>query len=133
MPGGKFREMNGVSFALAESVPIAKSAGINGVEDVPKVFMRRSKGAPTGGNIRSRAQRTKTAGRVFGKAGAKFFGGEEFQLFGGSFGVVGMANFIVFFAASNDNLAKSPSRVKCLYKGSNCGIEKVHKGSFSKS
>ena len=133
MPGGKFRKMNGVSFALAESVPIAKSAGINGVEDVPKVFGRRSKGAPTGGKVGSRTQGTKTAGQVFGKTAAKFFGGEKFQLCGGSFGVVAMANFIAFFAADDDNLAKSPSRMKCLYKGSNCRIEKVHKESFSKS
>lgn len=133
MPGGKFGEGNSGLFALTSDVPVAKGAGINGVEDVPKGFGRRGKGAPTGRKIGSGTQGTKTAGGVFGKAVAKFFGGEKFQLLGGSFGVVAVANFVLFFTASNDNLAKSSSGTKCLYKGGNCGIEKVHKGSFSKS
>ena len=124
--------MNGVSFALAEGVPIAKSAGINSIEDLPKVFGRRGKGAPTGGKIGSRTQRAKAAGQVFGKAGAELFGGENLELLGGSFGIVAVANFVAFFAASDGNLAEYLSGAKCLYKGSNCGIEKVHKGSFSK-
>ena len=132
MPGGKFGEMNGVFLALAEGVPIAKGAGIDGVEDVPKVFGRRGKGAPAGEKIRRRTQRTKTAGRVFGKAGAELFGGEKFQLLGGSFAVVAMTNFVEFCAADDDNLVKSPSGAKGFNKGGNCGIEKVHRGSFSK-
>lgn len=133
MPRGKFGEGNGVFFALSEGVPIAKGAGINGVEDPPKVFGRRGGCAPAVEKIGSGAQRTKAAGGVFGKAVAEFLGGEKFELPGGRFGVVAVANFVLLFAAGNRNLAEYPSGAKCVNKGGHCGIEKVHKGSFSKS